>query len=292
MGAYRSGPYIEDASFIPLAGNPNYENSDYIWLDEDGKHAEAGSPWARLVQCYKLTRLLKYRQKGRYYLYAGARIDPGSVNGLDEGKDLVEGFVKNGGHIDTLLLDRGYIDGPTLSGYKRDFRINWVIPLKSNMAAYDDAVGLCKKKDVRWTDYKSQTDDSGFISKRQEVTSFFDIGTWDNLTVPLHISVKRETDYVKGKVKYFVLAHSKRYKYPGQAFDLYKIRTAIEERHRQLKCFWDLANFPSPAYSLVVPQIIFKLICYSLMQLYLYRSDMVRPCQKDDLHHHQKGNGR
>ena len=274
MGAYKRGLYIEDASFIPLPGNPNYQNSDYIWLDEEGNHAEAGSPGARSVQCYKLTSLLNTNREASYYVYAGARIDPGSVNGLDEGKDLVEGFLKNGGYIDTLLLDRGYIDGPTLSHYKRDFKINWVIPLRSNMAAYDDAVGLCRRKDVKWTDYKTETDDSGFISKKEEVTSFFDIGTWENLTVPLHISVKRQTDYVKGKVTYFVLAHSKKYKYPAEAFDLYKVRTAIEERHRQLKCFWDLTKFPSPSYSLVVTQIVFKLICYSLMQLYLYRSDM------------------
>jgi len=273
-GAYKSGLYIEDASFIPLPGNPNYENSDYIWLDSNGNHAEAGSPGARLTQCYKLSSLLNTDRDASYYVYAGARIDPGSVNGLDEGRDLVEGFVKNGGHIDTLLLDRGYIDGPTLSGYKRDFRINWVIPLRSNMAAYDDVIGLCRKKDIKWQDYKRQNDDSGFTSKKEEVTSFFNISTWENLTVPLHISVKKETDYVKGEVTYFVLAHSKRYKYPGEAFDLYRVRTAIEERHRQLKGFWDLANFPSPAYSLVVTQIIFKLICYSLMQLYLYRSDM------------------
>ncbi len=274
IGAYKSGLYIEDASFIPLAGNPNYGNSDYVWLDEGGNHAEAGSPGARLTQCYKLTSLLNKDRDASYYVYAGARIDSGSVNGLDEGRDLVEGFVKNGGYIDTLLLDRGYIDGHTLSHYRKDLRINWVIPLRSNMAAYDDVMGLCRKKDIEWKTYRTETDNTGFISKKEEVTSFFDIGTWGNLTVPLHISVKRETDYVKGKVTYFVLAMSKRYKYPGEAFDLYSIRTAIEERHRQLKCFWGLARSPSPVYSLVVTQIVFKFICYSLMQLYLYRSDM------------------
>jgi len=279
-GAYRSGLYIEDASFIPLPGNPNYENSDYIWLDENGNHAEAGTPGARLTQCYKLTSLINTNREASYYVYAGARIDPGSAGGLDEGRDLVEGFVKNGGYIDTLLIDRGYIDGPTLSHYKRDLRINWVIPLKKNMAAYDDVIGLCRKKDIEWTDYKRQNDDSGFTSKKEEVTSFFDIGTWENLTVPLNVSVKRETDYINGEVSYFVLAHSKRYKYPNEAFDLYSKRTVIEERHRQLKGFWDLAKFSSPCFSLVVTQIIFKLICYSLMQLYLYRSDMAHLTRK------------
>lgn len=279
-GAYKSGLFVEDASFIPLPGNPNYQNSDYIWLDEAGNHAEADTPGARLTQCYKFSSLLNTDREASYYIYAAARIDPGSAHGLDEGRDLVEGFVKSGGYIDTLLVDRGYIDGPTLSSYKRDLRINWVIPLKKNMAAYDDVMGLCRAKDVDWKTYRLEQDDNGFLARKEEVTSFFSIGTWDNLSVPLHVSVKRQTDYISGEVSYFVLAHSKRYKYPNEAFDLYRIRTSIEERHRQLKGFWDLASFSSPAFSLVVTQIIFKLVCYSLMQLYLVRADMAHLAKK------------
>ncbi|MBC8387410.1 MAG: transposase [Actinobacteria bacterium] len=278
--AYKSGLFIEDASYVPLPGNPNYENADYIWLDEDGNHADSDAPGARPTQCYKFSSLLNTDREGSYYIYAGARIDPGSVNGLDEGIDLVEGFVKNGGYIDTLLADRGYIDGPSLSHYKRHLRINWVIPLKKSMAAYDDVVGLCRAKDVDWKTYHLEQDDNGFVARKEEVTSFFNIKTWDNLSVDLHVSVKRETNYTTGKISYFVLGMSKRYKYPGQAFDLYKKRTCIEERHRQLKGFWDLAKFSSPAFSLVVTQIIFKLVSYSLMQLYLARSDMAKLARK------------
>jgi len=77
-----------------------------------------------------------------------------------------------------------------------------------------------------------------------------------------------------------IYTHSKKYKYPGEAFDLYKKRTKIEERHRQLKGFWDLTKFSSPAFSLVNTQILFKLATYSLMQLYLVRSDMAELAKK------------
>ena len=278
--AYRSGLFIKDASYIPLPDNPNYQNANYIWLDEDGNHADRDAPGARLVQCYKFSSLLNTDRKASYYIYAGARIDPGGVNGLNEGVDLVEGFVKNGGYIDTLLADRGYIDGPTLTHYKRDYRINWVIPLKRSMAAYDDVMGLCRAKNVDWKSYGIEHDSDGFVATKEEVASFFNIRTWENLSIPLYVSVKRETDYASGKVSYFVLAHSKKYKYPNQAFDLYKKRTCIEERHRQLKGFWDLARFTSPAFSLVATQITFKLISYSLMQRYLARSDMAGLARK------------
>jgi DDE family transposase len=177
-------------------------------------------------------------------------------------------------------MDRGYIDGPTLTHYKRDHRINWVIPLKTNMAAYDDVIGLSRAKGTDWKTYHLEQNDDGFIAKKEEVTTFFNINSCENLSVPLHVSVKKETDYENGKVSYFVLAHSKRYKYPGEAFDLYKKRTCIEERHRQLKGFWDLAKFSSPAFPLVLTQIIFKLLAYSLMQLYLVRSDMAELAKK------------
>ena len=273
-GAFVSGLFVEDASYIPLPDNTNYKYAEYVWLDSDGNHASQDTPGARLTLCYKFSSLLNTDRDGSYYIYAGARIDPGNINGLNEGRELVDGFINNGGYIDTLLIDRGYIDGATLTHYKKDYKINWVIPLKSSMAAYDDAMGLARAKNVDWKTYHVEQSSDGFIAKKEEVTTFYELKSWQNLKCCLHVSIKRETDYESGQVSYFVLAHSKKYKYPSEAFDLYKKRTKIEERHRQLKGFWGFKKFSSPAFSLVITQVIFKLAAYSLMQLYLLRQDM------------------
>ena len=53
--------------------------------------------------------------------------------------------------------------------------------------------------------------------------------------------------------------------------DLYGLRTDIEERHRQVKCFWDLTRFYSTAWSLVVSQTVFVCLTYSLLQFHLLR---------------------
>ena len=53
--------------------------------------------------------------------------------------------------------------------------------------------------------------------------------------------------------------------------DLYGLRTDIEERHRQVKCFWDLTRFRSTAWSLIVSQLVFVCLTYSLLQLHLLR---------------------
>ena len=49
----------------------------------------------------------------------------------------------------------------------------------------------------------------------------------------------------------------------------YELRTAIEERHRQYKCFWDLTHMHSCAFSLVVNQVLFVLLAYTLVQAHL-----------------------
>jgi len=272
--AFASGLFIEDASYVPVADNKNYKYAQYVWLDEDGNHASKDTPGARLTLCYKFSSLLNTDRDGSYYIYAAARIDPGNVNGLNEGKELVDGFMENGGYIDTLLIDRGYIDGDTLTHYKKDHKINWVIPLKSSMEAYDEAMGLARLKNVDWKTYNVEQGSDGFVAKKEEVATFYDLKSWQNLKCCLNVSIKRETDYKNGCLNYFVLAHSKKYKYACDAFDLYKKRTKIEERHRQLKGLWAFNNFSSPAYSLVTTQVIFKLAAYSLMQLYLLKADM------------------
>ena len=58
---------------------------------------------------------------------------------------------------------------------------------------------------------------------------------------------------------------------PSEASEEYHLRTTIEERHRQLKCFIDLTKFTSRAFSMVVNQVLFFMLSYNLLQLYLLR---------------------
>ena len=274
--AYQSGLFILDASFIPLPDNRNYQNASYVRLGKDGNHAEEDDKDARNILCYKLSSLLNTDREGSYYIYAAARLDSGNVNGLYEGKELVENFIENGGHISTLLIDRGYLDADIdmLSDFKRKYKLNWIIPLKKNMSAYGDAVGLSQARNAKWELYKTEQNMDGFTILKEEVITFAHITSWEQLDVPIYISAKKTTDYQNQDVSYFVLAHTKKYSTFAEAFDLYAKRTKIEERHRQLKGWWSLTSFTSTSYSLDVTQVLSTLITYSLMQLYLIRSDM------------------
>jgi hypothetical protein len=49
----------------------------------------------------------------------------------------------------------------------------------------------------------------------------------------------------------------------------YQLRSAIEERHRQSKCFWDLTRMHSCVFSLAVNQALFVLLAYTLVHAHL-----------------------
>src|SRR5437867_8773058 len=53
----------------------------------------------------------------------------------------------------------------------------------------------------------------------------------------------------------------------------YALRPVIEERHRQLKCFSGIEDFSSRSFSLIVNQVAFVLLTYSLLQWYLLRTE-------------------
>ncbi|MBM4200394.1 MAG: hypothetical protein FJ189_03820 [Gammaproteobacteria bacterium] len=87
----------------------------------------------------------------------------------------------------------------------------------------------------------------------------------------MNVVVNREI-YGDGHHEYWVLLDTAPVSEPGRVRQDYMLRTHIEERHRQLKCFSDLEAFTSRAFSLVVHQVVFVLLTYSLLQWFLLRS--------------------
>jgi hypothetical protein len=58
---------------------------------------------------------------------------------------------------------------------------------------------------------------------------------------------------------------------PLRLMDLYRKRTAIEERHRQLKCFYDLSDFRSRSFDAIAAQVVMVLLTYTLRQWQLWK---------------------
>jgi hypothetical protein len=90
-------------------------------------------------------------------------------------------------------------------------------------------------------------------------------------TVGKEVTINPDTG--EATEKFFVLTSTKKYIDPGVALLRYRLRTQIEERFKQLKHSWFITEFSSPHKSLIESHVCFTLFTYSLLQLYLRRSD-------------------
>jgi hypothetical protein len=266
----------------------------------------------RWRRCYKLVSLIHTNRQGEFFLYAGIAVASGKDHECPILYRLVEQFVAAHGKgvMKRLILDRGFLDGPAIGRCKQEWGIDVLIPAKSNMDVFVDVVGLAtagklsfepwvrptpeanpvpvhRPANVRKREEKRQrtlaqrkaeaTVEEGILdlSKiviRSEVAVVRGVKTFSTCPVPLNVTVNREI-YGDGHHEYWVLLDTAPVGNAGQSRQDYMLRTAIEERHRQLKCYSDLEAFTSRAFSLVVHQVVFVLLTYSLMQWFLLRID-------------------
>jgi hypothetical protein len=264
----------------------------------------------RWRRCYKMVSLIHTNRAGEFFLYVGVVVTAGKDHENPILYELVEKFVASHGKgvMKRLILDRGFLDGPAIGRCKQEWGIDILIPSKSNMDIYEDVVALAdagklsfepwvrptsevkpvpvhRPANVRKREEKRQRTlakrkaeakvegaglDLSKIVVQSEVAVVREVKTFSTCPVPLNVTVNRES-YADGHHEYWVLLDTASVAHAGQSRQDYMLRTTIEERHRQLKCFSDLEGFTSRAFSLVVHQVVFVLLTYSLMQWFLLR---------------------
>ena len=206
-----------------------------------------------------------------------------------------------------LILDRGFIDGKSIGTIKEKHGIDVLIPLKAKMEITTDAWRLSEVDGKPWLSWeppakKAPVDppqrpesirraeknrqetiarkkkESGVEEKpRLERVEFKVIPMmelWQECKVPLDVVLMRE--YMSdGTSSEWGLMTTRQVDNPVKIRQLYHVRSACEEgwRQRQTKCYWDLTGFRSPRFSLVVNQIIFVLMAYTLLEVFLIKSD-------------------
>lgn len=272
--------FILDSSLLPLPPNENYENASWVPLDEDGHYVNeerlSGEQKSKVkpTLCYNLVTLMNISFQADYFIFMGAHLGPGKESGLKEGEKLVDGYIERFGRgsIKTLIMDRGFIDGGMIRKFKKEYKIDVVIPLKVNMDAYIDALGISKLSEVKWVEVSIEEEGKGGIQKR-EVAGIYEITSWENCEVPLHVVLIRDTDK-NGEVKVWALASTKHFDDPMEIVRLYGKRSQIEERYKQLKLFWYIYAFTSTAFSLVAAHVFFILLAYSALEFYLRRKNL------------------
>lgn len=304
------GLFIGDASYLFVPDNDNYENSDLLWFDEhnhpvDSAKVDLRDKRYQQHRCYKLVSLIHVNRKLDSFYVVAARIVSGRAHECPILYELVEEVVQavRPGVIKVLIVDRGLIDGARMGRLKKEFAIDTIVPLRTNMDLYADAIGLTRMKDFTWEPYSSPVPAppvqngqpkpervQNREAKRQQTLAqrkakqepgiaptlppqtLLGIGrgliSWSQCPVPLTVVINRETDE-NGTIRDWVLVSTSDRFTAAYMRSTYALRTAIEERHRQYKCFWDLTNMHSRAFSLVVNQSLFVLLAYTLVQAHL-----------------------
>ncbi len=301
------GVFIGDGSYLFVPDNPAYEGSVVMWFDEHNhpvdyqKLDQAQRRKAHRERCYKLVSLLHLR--GGAYVYAALAVVPGNAHEDPILYELVERFVRQVGPgvMKKLILDRGFIDGPRIAYVKTVLEVDVLIALKKNMDLWTDAWRLSqtlawqpqvlptpapaaplkrplviekreRKRQQTLAGQRAQApppDPATVIQSRAlcPIKGF----KWGQAPVPLHVVVMRET-YADGHQQGWALMSTEDFADPQQPARDYARRPTIEERHRQLKCFYDLTDFHSRRFNAVVAQVLFVLLSYTLRQWQLWRS--------------------
>jgi hypothetical protein len=303
------GLFVGDASYVFVPDNENYEDSVKLLFDEhnhpvDSKKVDRSDKRYQWRRCYKVVSLIHVNRSLDLFLTVAARVVPGNKHECPILYELVDDFVKavERGRMKVLMVDRGLIHGANMGRLKTDYKIDTVVPLKKSMDAYKDAIGLTRLKDFQWEPYRlpyaTQRDRKDrpkhpTIVKRElarqktlaekkglpppqpvrQPETLLGIArgvtSWTDCPVPLTVVINREVDK-DGNVDDWVLTTTSPSMSAEQTRANYALRTAIEERHRQYKCFWDLARMSSRKFSMVVNQVLFVLLAYTLLQAHLF----------------------
>ena len=170
---------------------------------------------------------------------------------------------------DMAIVDRAYIDGKTITMVKLRRKVDILIPLRSDMKAYEDAIlSAYYHDDVPWEPHPTREHQQ---IKKVEYVDYM----WDECDVPLVGCVVR---YLKDGVE----AGNDREDYEHMVFcttrtrltgrriiQTYELRPEIEEDHRQWKDGpWNMTEFTSTNLVQIVYHVICVLLSYNLCKLY------------------------
>jgi len=302
------GLFIGDAAYLFVPDNENYEGSVKLLFDQhnhpvDPKKVNLKDKRYQWHRCYKLVSLIHINRSLDYFLPAAARVVPGNQHECPILYELVEEFVRaTPGVMKVLIVDRGLLDGQRIGRLKTSYHIDTLIPLRENMDAYADLMGLTRLKDFHWQelalpiaprrDQKDLPKDPVIVKrelKRQQTLAARKgmpiasalpqpqtllglargVTSWSDCPVPLTAVINREID-TQDEVHDWVLVTTAANWSAQHTRATYKLRAAIEERHRQYKCFWDVLRLTSRKFSLILAQVLFTLLAYTLLQAYLH----------------------
>jgi len=263
QSGYRPSFHILDCTDLEVNfDNENYEDSGIV----KRKKKKNGKEEEEIKRGYKLGSLRSLLDDGG--IITGIAYGAINVHDLELCKDLLmtSPMLKSG---DTILFDRAFIDGLTISRLKRKRHVDVIIPLRSDMLSYEDSlVTAYHPESSNWENHPKRV---GQEIKRIEHVQWM----WEGCTVGLNGCVvrylKEGKDGTKGRQDYehMVFVSTNLSLTGKEILERYDLRSEIEEDHRQWKeGMWDMRVFTSTSLVQILYHVICVLLSYNLQQVY------------------------
>lgn len=172
---------------------------------------------------------------------------------------------------DLLIIDRGFISAEEINHLKLQREVDVVLPLRSNMQSFQEAVRLTTIKDDkdRWQVHPNPERKNQEIKAVEALEMF-----WDGLEVPIKGTVVREkTNDLKKQnhpngpdgYEYMVFVTSRLSLSAKNIILTYELRPEQEEDYRQLKSEdWKMDEFTSTNLIDIFYHVILVLLAYNL----------------------------
>ena len=162
---------------------------------------------------------------------------------------------------DLLLEDRGFLDGETITFLKQQRHIDVIVPLKSTMLSYKEAVQLAELQDA-WQPHPSR--DAQHIAFVKGVDHM-----WEGCDVALNACVIRYWNRKKQALDPIGLVTTDQRLTGPWIVRHYEERPEIEQDYQQMKSGgWQLKKLSSTRYSEIVFYILTVVLSYSLYHLF------------------------
>jgi hypothetical protein len=174
---------------------------------------------------------------------------------------------------DLVLEDRGFVDGATITFLKQQRHVDVIVPLKSTMLSYREAVQLAELQNA-WQPHPSRASQHmAFVQGVEHV--------WEACQVPLNACVIRYWNRKKGASDHIVLVTTDQQLTGSWIVRHYEERPEIEQDYEQMKSGgWQLQKLSSTRYSEIVFYITTVVLSYSLYHLFVNTQAGVRFADK------------
>lgn len=269
-----------------LLENENYEGSGVV----SGKKGNGKEERPR--RGYKLGSLRSLLDDGG--IITGIAFGAIQVHDLELCRDLLmtSPHLKPG---DMLIEDMGFLDGKTITRLKKKRKVDVIIPIRSDMQAFSDALATAYWPDSGpWEKHPSR--------ENQEIKQVDHLEwMWPECGVPMNGVVVRQLKKGKdgsgGREDYdhWVFGDTRLNENARRTIQTYELRPEIEEDHKQWKDGpWNMDEFTSTNLVQILYHVICVLLAYNLQKVYAntqagqeYASKTLRQLRRQQMRNHE-----